>query len=69
MERKAVTSSNVVSVGHDPETNVLEVEFKGGAVYQYHYVPERVYDEIMRSDSVGKFINQHIKDVYTYTRL
>ena len=35
MKRTSVKSSNILSVGHDPETNTLEIEFKGGGVYSY----------------------------------
>jgi len=43
MERKAVRSTNVASVGYDPKSKVLEIEFKSGGVYQYANVPEKRY--------------------------
>ena len=38
MDRKSVTSSNISSIGYSPETQTLEIEFKGGGVYTYHDV-------------------------------
>ena len=32
MDRKSVTSSNISSIGYSPETQTLEIEFKGGGV-------------------------------------
>ena len=35
MERQYVSSSNIASIGYDPDNQVLEIEFLSGAVYQY----------------------------------
>ncbi len=40
MNRVAVQSSNVASVGYDASSSTLEVAFHGGGVYQYFGVPE-----------------------------
>ena len=39
MERIAVESSNLASIGYDEASMVLEVEFKHGGIYQYFDVP------------------------------
>ena len=36
MERQYVSSSNIASIGYDPDNLVLEIEFLSGAVYQYY---------------------------------
>lgn len=64
MKHVSVTSSNLVSVAHDPNTKTLEVKFKNGSTYQYEGVPVNVHREMMDSPSVGKFFNAHIKDRY-----
>ena len=69
MNRDPVISSNVASVGYEPYTMVLEVEYIHGGVYQYFDVPEGVYREMMASESIGKFLNQHVKGSYRYVRL
>ena len=63
MERDPVTSTNVVSVGYDATTETLEVEFKNG-VYQYYNVPQPIYDQMITSESVGKFLHVYIKPMY-----
>jgi hypothetical protein len=35
MQRQLVTSSNIVSIGHDVASAMLEIEFDKGSVYQY----------------------------------
>lgn len=64
MERKPVTSSNILSVGHDPLTQELEVEFKGGGLYRYVDVPAETYAEFILSESPGRYFAQHIKPNY-----
>ena len=69
MRRIPVTSSNVAEVGHDEETEVLEVQFKGGAVYQYRGVPRDVFDELVTARSVGRYFNDQVKNVYPTERV
>ena len=68
VERKAVNSSNVVSVGYDPETQTLAVEFKGGNVYHYHDVPGDVADGLMNADSIGSHFAQNIRNAFQFTK-
>ena len=69
MNRTPVTSSNVATVGYDANTMTLEVEFQNGSVYQYFDVPEVEYQGLMTTDSVGKYLNQNIKNNYRYTKI
>ncbi|MEY8212964.1 MAG: KTSC domain-containing protein [Colwellia sp.] len=66
MERIAVDSSNVVSVGYDEGT--LEVEFNSG-IYCYYDVPEHIFDELMASDSKGSYLHRNVKSSYSYERV
>lgn len=61
IERQPVDSSNVRSVGHDPETNRLHVEFKNGSVYEYAGVPASEHQALKNAPSVGSYLHQHIK--------
>lgn len=66
MERQYVSSSNIASIGYDPDNQVLEIEFLSGAVYQYY----SVYDGLMAADSHGKFLDVYIKKGgYRYTKI
>lgn len=64
MERTPVASSNIASVGHDPETNTLEVEFKNGGVYQYEGVSADEHGALASADSIGSHFHKNIKSRY-----
>ena len=69
MERIPVVSSNIVSIGYDPQTATLEVEFGGGAVYQYPSVPAAVFDEFMGAESKGRYFAQNIKHTFPFNKV
>ena len=69
MNRTPVTSSSVASIGYDPNTMTLEVEFSDGSVYQYFDVPEPVYQDLMSASSVGTYLNRNIKANYRYAQI
>jgi hypothetical protein len=43
---KAVKSSHLVSMEYDSKTEILEIEFHDGSVYQYKSVPKDVWREL-----------------------
>lgn len=69
MVRQPVSSSNLISVGYDAESGTLEIEFKGGRVYQYFSVPESVYLALVGAGSVGGYFHAHVKDAYRYAQV
>lgn len=64
MERSHVQSSNLASVGYDPATETLEIEFLKSGIYEYKNVPQVVYDELMRATSHGTYFSSEIKNTY-----
>jgi hypothetical protein len=69
MKRIDVDSSILRSVGYDPATQTLEIEFTTRDVRQYVKVPPEVYDMLMASSSLGMFFRRHIKDEYKHFRV
>ena len=74
MNRRPVTSSNVASVGWEPDeeepgVGTLEVEFKSGHLYQYAGVPESEYQALVGAGSVGRYLNAHIIGTYDESRI
>jgi hypothetical protein len=61
VEMKPVKSSNIASIGHDPDTKTLHVAFRNGTVYLYHDVDADKHAALMKADSVGGYLNAHIK--------
>jgi hypothetical protein len=70
MSRIPLSSSNLASVGYDRTTQMLEVEFLHGGIYQYLDVPSAVYDGLMAADSHGTYFDRHVKKAgYRYQKV
>lgn len=69
MQRTPVKSSQIVSIGHDPATSTLEIEFPRGALYRYSKVPAEAAAALMKAESIGKHFGQHIKGKFDYARV
>lgn len=68
MERNVVKSSNIRSIGFDPTSKTMEIEFNSGAVYEYSGVPDSVYTEFLLSESKGKYLHTQIRDKYQHKK-
>jgi len=55
-----------VSVGYDAAAHVLEIEFQTGKIYQYHDVPQEVYQRLMSAPSKGEYLHDNILNRYTF---
>ncbi len=69
MDREPVRSSSIKSVGYDPATLSLEVEFEDSTVYVYSDIRQDVRDEFIAAESKGSFFNMRIKDQYAFRRV
>jgi hypothetical protein len=69
MDRQSVESSSLRSVGYDPQTETLEIEFHNGRVYQYFEVPLVVYQELLQAESLGRYFQFNLRDAYRYQRM
>jgi hypothetical protein len=64
MRRRPVDSSVIRSVGYEPTTSILEIEFQTDRRYRYFAVPRSVYLALLDAPSPGTFFNKHIRDRY-----
>ncbi len=62
-------STHVLSAVYDENTCVLEIEFKGGAVYCYQNVPEYLIDAFDAAESKGSFGHKYIYKQFPGTRI
>lgn len=74
MERTAVTSSNIKSIGFElvgpiksRDIGTVEVEFMNGAIWQYADVPASVALDVIGARSVGAAFAAQIKGKYDGT--
>ena len=68
MKMQQVYSSNIHSVGYEPEARILAVEFNGGRIYEYYDVPEVIHRGLMLAASKGSYFHQAIKGQYSFQR-
>ena len=66
MTLDTVESDAIHAIGYDDETNVLEVIFNNGQIYQYRGVPRVVYEMLMSSESKGRYFQDNVRDEFEY---
>ena len=53
-----------VGTGKDPKGNLILTFKDNGEVYEYSDVPSTILQEMLVSESVGKYFHSNIKDQY-----
>lgn len=66
---KEVTSSQFKKVKYDSDTETLIITFNNGSKYSYEDVPEKVFLDLIRADSLGSFFIKNIKSKYKFTKI
>jgi KTSC domain len=70
MERIRVKSSDLRSVGYNESTQILEIEFQQGGIYQYFGVSKKIYDSLMKSVlSHVQYYERFIKNRYRHRKI
>jgi KTSC domain len=69
MKITAVESSTLATVGYDESRDLLELEFRSGAVYRYFGVPAAVHELLLAATSKGTYFNQGIRRHYQFVRV
>ena len=64
-----MTSSTIESVGYNPITAVLEIQFTHGDLYEYFMVPKSTYLALLKASSKGRFFGESIRDQFQFRRL
>jgi hypothetical protein len=63
-----LNSSNLSRARWDEGTQVLELEFVGGRIYQYFDVPLTVYQGLLSAGSHGAFFAENIRGHFRFAR-
>jgi len=69
MQRQDVKSSNIKSVGYDERIKILEIEFKGGGLYEYYAVQKDTYEHLMKAGSIGSHFHKHVKNCHDWKKI
>lgn len=68
MNMVPVESSNIKSVGYDPATRLMSVQFSDGGTYDYEGVEPHHHAAFMAAPSKGKHFHQHIRGKFEHAQ-
>ena len=68
MNVTAVESTTLARVAYDTAQELLQLEFRSRAVYQYFGVPTAVHEGLLRAPSKGSYFNRFIRGSFPYSR-
>ena len=68
MNTTAVESTTLAALAYDEAREILQLEFRGSAIYRYFGVPAPVYEGLLAAPSKGKYFNQAIRGNFRYSR-
>lgn len=66
MDLFPVDSTMLASVGYDSKARLLVVLYNSGKAYEYLDVPQEVYQNLIKAESIGHFMHDHILNQYDY---
>jgi KTSC domain len=69
MRMTHVLSTTLASVGYDETRQVLQLEFRSRALYQYRSVPRAVHQALLGAPSKGRYFNQAIRGKFPFGRI
>ena len=65
----AVESTTLATVAYDEARELLQLEFRSQAIYQYLDVPAIVHHALLGAPSKGSYFNQAIRGRFPYKRV
>jgi len=68
-DHKIENSSNLSSARYNEAEGLLDVTFQNGTEYRYKGVPATTFEDLKKTESAGKFLNQVIKGKFEYEKL
>jgi hypothetical protein len=66
MNVTAVESTTLATVAYDDVRELLQLEFRSHAIYQYFGVPATVHEGLLRARSKGGYFNRVIRGRFPY---
>ena len=68
MRNVNLNSSAISSVNYD-DTETLQVTFRSGHIYEFYSVPQNVVENLLSSESAGRFFVNNINGRFTSRRV
>jgi hypothetical protein len=63
-----VKSGNILRIGYDKDSQIMRVLFSNNSMYQYVDVQPEAYEQLVKSESIGKSFN-FFRKMYRYVRM
>jgi hypothetical protein len=64
-----VESTTLATVAYDEVRELLRLEFRSRAIYQYSGVPAAVHEALLQAPSMGSYFNRVIRGRFAYVRV
>lgn len=65
-EMRSVYSSHIDSIGYDPDSSELHVQWSGGAVSVYAGVPADLAAEVLGAPSIGEALHLGVRGKFPH---
>jgi hypothetical protein len=69
MNITVVESTTLARVAYDDLRQLLRLEFRSRAIYQYSDVPPAVHQALLQTSSKGSYFNRAIRGQFPYARV
>jgi len=69
MNRTTVGSPGIAQVGYEEGSEILEIEFVSGKVYDFYNVPLKLYEQLLKSTTKELFYEANILVRFPYKRI
>ena len=66
MHFTAVESTTLATIAYDEARELLQLEFRSRAIYQYLGVPAAVHEALLGAPSKGSYFNRFIRGHFPY---
>jgi hypothetical protein len=69
MQRTGIAVNGIAQVGYEDGSEILEIEFTSGKVFQFFNVPPKMFDQLMDSQFKEFYYQNNIHDRFPYKRI
>lgn len=69
MHQYVVESTTLASISYAAEQSLLEVEFRDGTRYRFFAVPATCFQQLLASDSKGRYFNGNVRNRFHFQRV
>ena len=59
-----IDSTAISGVGYDSGQHILRLQYVNGRIYDYFELPSKIYEQLLKADSAGEFVNLEVKPNY-----